>query len=72
VIVGGDGNDKITGGGRSLMIGGDGADSIDVLIGNKSSWFFGAFTFDGGTDTFADGPLPEYREREKVRSAPPS
>jgi Ca2+-binding RTX toxin-like protein len=45
--------------------------SSDILIGNKSSWFFGDFSFDGGADVFADGrhakagkvltPLPRER-----------
>ncbi len=30
-------------------------DAGDILIGNKESWFFGDFSFDGGADVFADG-----------------
>jgi hypothetical protein len=29
--------------------------SADVLIGKKTDWYFGDFTFAGGTTTFADG-----------------
>ncbi len=29
--------------------------SADVLVGKKSDWYFGDFTFAGGTTTFADG-----------------
>ncbi len=29
--------------------------SGDILIGNKQSWFFGDFSFNGGTDVFSDG-----------------
>jgi hypothetical protein len=31
------------------------ADTGDILLGNKKSWFFGNFTFNGGTDVFNDG-----------------
>jgi hypothetical protein len=32
-----------------------GSDTGDVLIGNKKSWFFGNFTYNGGTNVFNDG-----------------
>ncbi len=32
-----------------------GGNTGDTLEGNTSSWFFGDFTYEGGTDTFSDG-----------------
>ncbi len=31
------------------------ADTGDILVGNRRSWFFGNFTFNGGSDIFNDG-----------------